>query len=142
MAPMTACGGKKGGAKLNLCLQWPSIPVADDFNAKLKTALQEIKRKEYAAADLLLEALLKEKPNDLNALVLRAAAQSGIGSYHAARRTLERAQRAHPRSYIPCYNLAVLALKLGEGKETARQYYEMSREFGGPRDLKLEAKLQ
>ena len=35
MAPMTACGGKKGGAKLNLCLQWPSIPVADDFNAKL-----------------------------------------------------------------------------------------------------------
>jgi sugar phosphate isomerase/epimerase len=34
-APTTACGGQKGGAKLNLCLQWPSIPVADDFNAKL-----------------------------------------------------------------------------------------------------------
>ena len=86
--------------------------------------------------------MLKEKPNDLNALVMRAAAQSGSGNFYAARRTLEKAQRAHPRSYLPCYNLAVLALKLGEGKESARQYYEMSREFGGPRDLKLEGKLQ
>ena len=35
LAPTTACGCRKAGAKLNLCLQWFSIPVADDFNAKL-----------------------------------------------------------------------------------------------------------
>ena len=35
LAPTTACGCRKGGAKLNLCLQWNTIPVADDFNAKL-----------------------------------------------------------------------------------------------------------
>ena len=117
-------------------------PPSADFTVRFKTALAEVRNRDYAAADLMLEALLKERPNDLNALLLRAAAQAGLDSNYAARRTLERAMRAHPRSYLPYYNLANLVLKLGEGVESARQYYEMGRTVGGPALPALEARLK
>ena len=117
-------------------------PAATDFDARFKVALAEVKNKDYAAADLMLEALLKERPDDLNTLLLRAAAQVGLESNYAARRTLEKAMRAHPKSYLPYYNLANLVLKLGEGVESARQYYEMGRMVGGPAMPKLEARLK
>jgi uncharacterized membrane protein YqiK len=112
-----------------------------EFAQRMETARTEIRNKDYAAADLLLEALAAERPNELNVLLLRAAAQVGTGSRYAARRTLEKAMRAHPKSYLPYYNLAYLSLKLEEGAETARQYYEMGRTVGGPSLPALEAQL-
>ncbi len=123
----------------------PAAPAAsfDGFDAKIQTALKELQAKDYAAADLLLEDLEKERRDDLNVLILRAAAQNGLKYYLAARRTLEKAMRAHPKSYLPYYNLAHLMFKIeGEGVKSARQYYELGRALGGPQDDKLEARLK
>ena len=91
----------------------------------------------------MLEELEKERKNDLNVLILRAAAQNGLKYHLAARRTLEKAMRAHPKSYLPYYNLAYLMFKLeDEGVQSARQYYELGRTLGGPRDPKLESRLK
>ena len=119
-----------------------AIAEVSDFDMRFKTALAEVRNKDYAAADLLLESLMQERPKDLNVMLLRAAAQVGLGSNYAARRTLEKAMRTNPKSYLPYYNLANLALKLGEGVETARQYYEMGRMVGGPASPALEAKFK
>ena len=113
-----------------------------DFKLRLKTALAEVRNKDYVAADLMLEELMQEKPGDLNVLLLRAAAQTGMGSNYAARRTLEKAMRTHPKSYLPYYNLANLVLQMGESAETARQYYEMGRLVGGPPSAALEEQLK
>ena len=117
-------------------------PASSDFKFRLKTALAEVRNKDYVAADLQLEELMREKPGDLNILLLRAAAQAGMGSNYAARRTLEKAMRTHPKSYLPYYNLANLVLQMGEGVETARQYYEMGRMVGGPPSAALEKLLK
>ncbi len=121
-------------------------PVAKDdlsgFKIRLKTALAEVRNRDYVAADLLLEELVREKPNDLNVLLLRAATQVGMGSNNAARRTLETAMRAHPKSYLPYYNLANLVLDMGEKADVARQYYEMGRSCGGPQWEPLEKRLK
>ena len=108
---------------------------------EVETALAEIRRGDYVAADLLLERLLRASPTDLRLLLLRAAAQSGMGRDYAARRTLERAARAHPASYLPPFNLAQVSLKLGE-KEAARRHYDRAREAGAPQSAELEEKLK
>ena len=113
------------------------------LDEKIQTALDEIQAKDYVAADLLLADLEKVRPNDLNVLILRAAAQNGLKYHLAARRTLEKAMRAHPKHYLPYYNLAYLMFKLeGEGAASARQYYELGRTLGGPQDLRLEGKFK
>ena len=113
------------------------------FDEKIQLALKELKAKDYAAADLLLEELEKERKGDLNVLILRAAAQNGMRYHLAARRTLEKAMRAHPKSYLPYYNLAYLMFKLeDEGPESARQYYELGRALGGPVDARIESQLK
>ena len=113
------------------------------FDEKIQLALKELKAKDYAAADLLLEELEKERKGDLNVLILRAAAQNGMKYHLAARRTLEKAMRAHPKSYLPYYNLAYLMFKLeDEGVESARQYYELGRALGGPMDERIESRLK
>lgn len=117
--------------------------AAMNFDEGIQTAIRELKAKDYAAADLLLEDLEKERKDDLNVLILRSAAQSGLKYYLAARRTLEKAMRAHPKNYIPYYNLAHLMFKIeGEGVDSARQYYELGRALGGPKDSRIEAKLK
>ena len=121
----------------------PAPASLDGFDEKIQIAIKELQAKDYAAADLMLEELEKERKNDLNVLILRAAAQNGLKYHLAARRTLEKAQRAHPKSYLPCYNLAYLMFKLeDEGPESARQYYELGRTLGGPRDPNLERRLK
>lgn len=109
---------------------------------QLQLVIQQIRRGDYAAADLLLDRLVQRHPTDLRLLLLRAAAQSGTGSNYAARRTLEKAVAAHPESYLPHYNLATLALRLGEGVESARQHYQRGRAVGGPRNDALENSLK
>lgn len=122
----------------------PSEPPKDvtaDFRYRLKMAIAEVRNKDYVAADILLEELLREKPGDLNLLLLRAGAQAGMGSLYAARRTLEKAVHAYPKSYLPHYNMANLSLQMGEDAAIARKYYEKGRAVGGPPQPELEAKL-
>ena len=120
-----------------------TAPSISGFDEKIQTAIKELQAKDYAAADLLLEDLEKERKGDLNVLILRAAAQNGMKYHLAARRTLEKAMRAHPKSYLPYYNLAYLMFKLeDEGADSARQYYELGRALGGPKDARLESRLK
>ena len=115
----------------------------EGFDERIQTAIKELQAKDYAAADLLLEDLEKERKGDLNVLILRAAAQNGMKYHLAARRTLEKAMRAHPKNYLPYYNLAYLMFKLeDEGVESAKQYYELGRALGGPRDERLESRFK
>ena len=117
--------------------------VVKGLDAQVETALNEIQAKDYAAADILLSDLEKSHPNDLNVLILRAAAQNGLKYHLAARRTLEKAMRAHPRHYLPYYNLAYLMFRIeGEGAMSARQYYELGRTLGGPKDERLERRFK
>ena len=112
-----------------------------EWKTRLKKAYDSVKSGDYDAADGLLVKLLEERPTDLEALLLRAAAQCGIGDVQAARLTLEKANRAHPRSYVPYYNLAYIVLDLGEGEEAAGEYYNLGRIMGGPKDPRLESRL-
>ena len=112
-----------------------------EWRARLKEAYGLVKARDYAAADLLLVKILEERPTDLEALLLKAAAQCGTGSVYAARRTLEKANRAHPKSYVPYYNLAYIVLDLGESDASALEYYNLGRSVGGPKDPRLEARL-
>ena len=118
------------------------VPLPKDWDGRIAQAMADLRAQDYAAADVLLESLLKERPKDLNALLLRAAAQAGTQNYYAAQRTLERAMRAHPRSYLPYYNLANLLLIQGGDLESAREYYELGRTVGGPVNKALEARLK
>jgi len=112
-----------------------------EWKVRLKKAYDSVKAGDYDAADALLVKLLEERPTDLEALLLRAAAQCGTGNVHAARLTLEKANRSHPRSYVPYYNLAYIVLDLGEGEEAAGEYYNLGRIMGGPKDPRLESRL-
>ncbi len=145
VAPATAVDAGRASAPATAVDSGRAVasPPVDGFDEKMQTAIREIRAKDYAAADLLLEDLEKERRNDLNVLILRSAAQSGLKYYLAARRTLEKAMRAHPKSYLPYYNLAHLMFAIpGEGRESARQYYELGRALGGPRDARLEGRLK
>ena len=117
-----------------------SLPT--DWNGRIAQAMAYFHTQDYAAADVLLESMLKERPKDMNALLLRAAAQVGTKHYYAAQRTLERAMRAHPKSYLPYYNLANLTLLQGDDPEVAKEYYELGRDRGGPVNKALEARLK
>ena len=113
-----------------------------DWDGRFAQAMAYLRAQDYPAADVLLESMLKERPKDLKALLLRAAAQAGTKHYYAAQRTLERAMRAHPKSYLPYYNLANLLIQQGEDLETAKEYYELGRTVGGPVNKALEARLK
>ena len=117
-------------------------PLPRDWDGRIVLATKYLRAQDYAAADVLLESMLKERPKDLRALLLRAGAQVGTKSYYAAQKTLERAMRAHPRSYLPYYNLANLLLLQGDDLETAQEYYELGRTVGGPVNKALEARLK
>ena len=118
------------------------VSLSADWAERIAQAAAYLRTQDYAGADVLLESMLKERPKDLNALLLRAAAQAGTKHYYAAQRTLERAMRAHPRSYLPYYNLANLLIQQGEDLETAKEYYELGRTVGGPVNKVLEARLK
>ena len=125
----------------------PAPPKAEPATPKgwddrIMQAMDFLRAKDYAGADVLLESMMNERPKDLNAMLLRAAAQAGSKNYYAAQRTLERAMRVHPKSYLPYYNLANLMIQQGEDLETAREYYELGRTVGGPENKDIESKLK
>lgn len=103
-------------------------------------ALEKVKTRKYSEAEALLAEILKSDPENLDALLLRAAAQSGSGDSAAARKTLESAAKAHPKSYLPRYNLAHLLLRTGD-PAAARKSYEAGRAAGGPRNVAIEGLL-
>ena len=117
-------------------------PLPTDWGARIAQATAYLRAQDYAGADVLLESMLKERPKDMNALLLRAAAQAGTKHYYAAQRTLERAMRAYPRSYLPYYNLANLLIQQGEDLETAKEYYGLGRTVGGLVNKALETRLK
>jgi predicted Zn-dependent protease len=114
-------------------------PQNASFEERRKWAYESLKNGKFLEADRELESLMIERPDDLQTLLLRAAAQTGSGSNYAARSTLEKAMRYHPKSYFPYYNLAALILKMDKNDiKSARQYYELGRAMGGPENPSLE----
>jgi tetratricopeptide (TPR) repeat protein len=117
-------------------------PTNGSFAERRKWAYESLKNGNYVDADRELESLMIEHPDDLQTLLLRAAAQAGLGSNYASRSTLERAMRYHPKSHFPYYNLASLILKMDKNDvKSARQYYELGRAVGGPANPSLEKLL-
>lgn len=121
----------------------PTKPAEKPAEVKIDPTSPEglMRSGDFASADRLLEKMLVDKPSDLRLLLLRAAAQSGLKSFYAARRTLEKAMRAHPKSYYPYYNMVYVALELKESVKAVREYYDMGRAVGGPANTAIEARL-
>ena len=113
-----------------------------EFQAAYAAAIADMRKKDYPAATQKLDALEKKKPDNLNLLLVRAALQVCQGQDFAARRTLERAARVHPKSYLPLYNLANLSLKIDDDVDAARRHYEKGRALGGPKNEALEKRLE
>ncbi len=110
--------------------------------AALSEVLALLKKKEFEAASKKLDAVEKTHADNLAVLQLRAALEVAKGHDFAARRTLEKAVRLHPKAYQPLYNLANLVLKINDDKETARRHYEKGRKLGGPENAALEKLLK
>ncbi len=98
---------------------------------------------DYELAERLIDAGLKEKPNDATLLILRAAKESAEGDVRAAERSLDAAIQSNPRSHFAFYNMALLKLKTRtDDQDGARRYYETGRALGGPRDPEIEVLLK
>ena len=111
--------------------------------SRLRMIAEDIRKKDYAAAELAIAGILAEKPNDAAALNLRAAMEMEMGDAKKAERTLDQSIQSNPRSYYAYYNMARLILKTrgGEGVDVARRYYNTGRNYGGPVDKRLEARF-
>jgi tetratricopeptide (TPR) repeat protein len=116
--------------------------MQDGWNDRLREAAKLLRANENAAAEAILSEMDESRPNDLNVMVMRAAALAGTGRLYAARKILEQAAKAHPKSYLPLYNLAYVVLELGEGRNAARLHYERGRELGGPVNADMERRLK
>ena len=106
-------------------------------------AMADLAAGDFAAASLVIDEMLSEKPDDAAALNLKAALETSRGDFKAAERALDRAISVHPRSHYAYYNMANLILKASPAnKAGARRYYETGRSVGGPRDEALEGRLR
>ena len=110
---------------------------------KREQAIDAIARGDYVAADLVIKAMLAEKPNSALALNLRAAMEMKQGKLDAAEETLNQAIMSNPRNHSAYSNMAMLLLQKGIGnKASAKRYYETGRAMGGPENAELEALLK
>ena len=106
-------------------------------------AMADLASGDFAAASLVIDEMLAEKPDDAAALNLKAALETSRGDFKAAEQALDRAISVHPRSHYAYYNMANLILKASPAnKAGARRYYETGRSVGGPRDEALEGRLR
>lgn len=113
--------------------------------AKIMLAVEDLKNKEFDAAELTIKELLAEKPNDVTALNLKAAVEAARGDYEKAKSTLHQLIQSNPKDPSGYYNLAKLIIKFegAAGKAAARRYYDTARKYyGGPKDAKLEELLK
>lgn len=105
---------------------------------KLEQAVQDLSAGDYAAVRLTVAEILEEKPSDVAALNLRAAAEAASGDLRAAEATLDHAIQTNPRNHYAYYNMARLMLSK-KNVSGAKRYYETGRILGGPADSELEA---
>ena len=111
--------------------------------SRREQVIADIAAGDYAAAELLINEMLTEKPNGAMALNLKASLEAAQGRQKDAERTLDQAIMSNPRSYYAYYNMASLLLKAGPAnKAVARRYYETGRAVGGPPDPQLEESVK
>ena len=125
----------------------PKKPARQEPPAKplsrREQVIADIAAGDYAAAELLINEMLTEKPNGAMVLNLKASLEAAQGRQKDAERTLDQAIMSNPRSYYAYYNMASLLLKAGPANKTvARRYYETGRDVGGPPDPQLEASVK
>ena len=114
----------------------------ENWDARYLMAYVNVVKEDYDAADVLFADILADRPDNVSALLLHAAAQMARGAYAAAQTSVTSAIRANPSYYAGYYDMATLLVEMGSSKETARKYYEAGRERGGPKDAELEKLLK
>lgn len=120
-----------------------AAPAANiDASEALRRAAAAIRAGDGAESRRWMEELERLDPKGLNTHLLKAMVLVGEGRKDEARATLEKAQRRHPRSYLPPYNLARMALEMDNDRESAAEYYQLGRSLGGPVDPVLEERLK
>ena len=110
--------------------------------SKMAIALEDLRKRDFAAVELTIKDILDERPNDAAALNLKAAAEMAQGDAKAAEKTLDQAIMSNPRGYHAYYNMARLLAGHKGNVSGAKRYYEAGRSFGGPVDARLEEMLQ
>ena len=110
--------------------------------SKMAIALEDLRKRDFAAVELTVKEILEERPNDAAALNLKAAAEMAQGDAKAAEKTLDQAIMSNPRGYHAYYNMARLLSGMKGNKSGAKRYYEAGRSLGGPLDAKLEELLK
>ena len=110
--------------------------------SKMAIALEDLRKRDFAAVELTIKDILDERPNDAAALNLRAAVEMAKGDAKAAENTLDQAIRSNPRGYHAYYNMARLLAGHKGNVSGAKRYYEAGRSFGGPVDARLEEMLK
>ena len=110
--------------------------------SKMAIALEDLRKRDFAAVELTVKEILEERPNDAAALNLKAAAEMAQGDAKAAENTLDQAIRSNPRGYHAYYNMARLLAGHKGNVSGAKRYYEAGRSFGGPVDARLEEMLK
>jgi len=110
--------------------------------SKMAIALEDLRKRDFAAVELTVKEILEERPNDAAALNLKAAAEMAQGDAKAAENTLDQAIRSNPRGYHAYYNMARLLAGHKGNVSSAKRYYEAGRSFGGPVDARLEEMLK
>ena len=122
-----------------------SPEVSSVRKKKLLYVVKSLNAKNYAAAEAIINNLLKENPKDVTALNLKAALFAAAKDYQKAKLTLRDLIQVDPGDYAGYYNLAKLIVQFEgvSGKPEARRYYELARKLcGGPKDEKLEEMLK
>ena len=110
--------------------------------SKMAIALEDLRKRDFAAVELTVKEILEERPNDAAALNLKAAAEMAQGDAKAAEKTLDQAIMSNPRGYHAYYNMARLLAGHKGNVSGAKRYYEAGRSFGGPVDARLEEMLK
>lgn len=139
---------REQGRSLPSLVKSEKKPVRRDH--RIRRTLSEVEQimnligeREYGKANERISLILKDRPNDVCALNLRAAMEAQQGLTADAERTLDSAIRSNPRNYHSYYNMATLYLQSKtDARDAARRYYETGRAMGGPEDTEIEAALR
>ena len=125
----------------------PAAKAAPAARAKPVTprdkAIDHMVSGRYEEAMAIIDGMLKERPNDVKALNLKAAVEMAQDKMKDAERTLDQCIQSNPRNHYAYYNMALLMLKADPASApVARRYYETGRAVGGPEDPQLEEMLR
>ncbi|MBO4708412.1 MAG: hypothetical protein J5727_01390 [Kiritimatiellae bacterium] len=143
-APKPEAKAPEEEAKVEEKKSEPADPRPDAARPKTKMAiaLEDLRKRDFAAVELTIKEILEERPNDAAALNLKAAAEMAQGDAKAAEKTLDQAIMSNPRGYHAYYNMARLMAGMKGNRSGAKRYYEAGRSLGGPVDAKLEELLK